>query len=64
MVNRGGPDRPLMDAELVAKFAGNVKHALPLRVAETLRNAIQALPEGNILEIAELFRGVTPTHAP
>ncbi|HJU16076.1 MAG TPA: MmgE/PrpD family protein [Stellaceae bacterium] len=59
MVNRGGPDRPLGKRELDAKFSDNVKRALPPPAADALRNAIRALPEGSIANIAATLRAAS-----
>jgi 2-methylcitrate dehydratase PrpD len=56
MVNRGGPGRPLDGRELDAKFSDNVKRVLSPPAAAALRNAIRALPEGNLLDIAAMLR--------
>jgi 2-methylcitrate dehydratase PrpD len=46
MVNRGGPQRPLSDGELNAKFADNVKHLLGARAAAGLQHAVWSLDDG------------------
>jgi 2-methylcitrate dehydratase PrpD len=46
MVNRGGPQRPLSDDELGAKFTDNVKHLLDGQAATALRDAVRALGGG------------------
>jgi len=56
MVNRGGPDRPLDDSELAAKFIDCAKRAMPADVAGSLRRAIEELPGGSAAVIAELAR--------
>ena len=49
MVNRGGPQRPLSDEELNAKFADNVKYQLDERGAEALRSAVRSLDDGGVV---------------
>jgi hypothetical protein len=56
MVNRGGPDRPLDDSELTAKFIDCAKRAVPADVVESLRRVIQELPDGSAAAIAKLAR--------
>ena len=41
--NRGGPENPLSDEELDAKFRANATRALPERATEVLRTALQDL---------------------
>jgi len=55
MVNRGGPDRPLDDVELAAKFEDCAKRALPPHVMGSLRKAIENLPAAGAVTLAELF---------
>jgi len=43
--NRGGPERPLSDDELAAKFLGNARRALPEDTAVALAHAIRSLPD-------------------
>ena len=56
MVNRGGPDRPLDYEEVVAKYHDNAKRALPAPAVDSLRAAIDKLPEGK--SIAEITRSL------
>jgi 2-methylcitrate dehydratase PrpD len=56
MANRGSSERPLQDAEIVAKFSDNVRRGLPQQVGDELRDAIQVLPDGDVSAIATLLR--------
>jgi 2-methylcitrate dehydratase PrpD len=56
MVNRGGPQNPLDENEVAAKFGDNAKRALPPAAAESLRLMIESLPgAGTATDIARLL---------
>jgi hypothetical protein len=55
-VNRGGPDRPLDDAELADKFEDYAKRTLPPHAVGSLRRAIEHLPVGDAMTLAKLLR--------
>jgi 2-methylcitrate dehydratase PrpD len=46
MSNRGGPSRPLSRDELLVKFSGNARRALPERSVADLGEAILGMPAG------------------
>src|SRR6516165_900085 len=56
MVNRGGPDKPLEEGELVAKFDDCVERGLPPHIVRSLRTAIEDLPSGSAARLAQLFK--------
>jgi 2-methylcitrate dehydratase PrpD len=55
MVNRGGTERMLDDAELAAKFADNAARALPAPQVRLLHDMIQGLPDGDAGAIAAIL---------
>jgi 2-methylcitrate dehydratase PrpD len=56
--NRGGPENPLSDEELEAKFHTNAARVLPEQAAEELRIALQDLEGlGRVGEITRLAKG-------
>ena len=55
MVNRGGPDKPLEEGELVAKFDDCAERGLPPHIVRSLRTAIEDLPSGSAARLAQLF---------
>jgi 2-methylcitrate dehydratase PrpD len=56
--NRGGPENPLSDEELEAKFHTNAARVLPEQAAEGLRIALQDLEGlGRVGEITRLAKG-------
>ncbi len=50
--NRGGPENPLSDEELEAKFYENAERALPEEQIEELRSALQKLGESDTVDAA------------
>ena len=56
MVNRGGPDKPLEEGELVAKFDDCAERGLPPHIVRSLRRAIEDLPSGSAARLAQLFK--------
>ena len=58
MVNRDGPDKPLEEGELVAKFDDCVERGLPPHIVRSLRTAIDDLPSGSAARLAQLFRPI------
>lgn len=62
LTNRGGPDRPLSDAELATKFRDNATRAVPGEVADALAGTVRRMAEladGNQL-LAPLSDGGEP----
>ena len=55
MVNRGGPDKPLEEGELVAKFDDCAERGRPPHIVRSLRTAIEDLPSGSAARLAQLF---------
>lgn len=55
---RGGPDAPLERAEVLAKFEGNARLALPPERAGRIAAAVEALP--GRADLAELTAALTP----
>jgi 2-methylcitrate dehydratase PrpD len=62
LANRGGPQRPLTEAELAAKFADNVAGRLPPGVAGTVRES--ALTLDSAANLDALLRPLTRLEAP
>lgn len=57
-VNRGGPDNPLSDAELAAKFSTNAAHSMPAAAADRVAAAALALPSAtDVGSLTALVRG-------
>src|SRR5215468_7046272 len=56
MVNRGGPDKPLEEGELVAKFDDCAERGLPPHIVRSLRTAIEDLPSGSAARLAQLVK--------
>ncbi len=62
LANRGGPDRPLSDAELAQKFADNVAGRLPDAGATAVRSDVLDLSHApGIAEILEPLRHLKET---
>jgi hypothetical protein len=57
-VNRGGPEKPLEDGELAAKFDDCAERGLPPHIVRSLRTAIEDLPSGSAARLAQLFRPI------
>jgi 2-methylcitrate dehydratase PrpD len=53
LTNRGGPDNPLSDAELAAKFTDNAARVLPADAVEDVRAAASALD--SLTDLADLL---------
>jgi 2-methylcitrate dehydratase PrpD len=62
MTNRGGPDRPLTDAELGIKFVKNCARTISEAHAQQLRNSVHALVsnETTLADLGELLQGPRP----
>ncbi|MCS7475714.1 MmgE/PrpD family protein [Umezawaea endophytica] len=54
LTNRGGPQRPLTDAELAAKFTDNVADRLPPEIAASVRDLVLGLED--VTDVGELLR--------
>ena len=57
--NRGGPERPLTDAELEIKFTKNCERTIAKSHADQIRAAVQGLASGDttIQKLGELLKG-------
>src|SRR5262249_60330746 len=56
MVTRGGPEKPLEEGELVAKFDDCAERGLPPHIVRSLRTAIEDLPSGSAARLAQLVK--------
>ena len=56
-INRGAPENPLTEPDIVAKFMNNAELAVPRPRAEEIKDAILAMdePEGNSRTLAAKF---------
>ena len=56
LVNRGGPDDPLTDAELATKFRENAARAFEMQTVDQMATLVGGLDEhGEVADIASLF---------
>jgi 2-methylcitrate dehydratase PrpD len=56
-VNRGAPDRPLANAEIVAKFRDNARRAIPRERAEQVVEAVLGIERLSAGALAAVLRG-------
>jgi len=54
LINRGGPERPLSDDELAAKFSENSRRALAPNTTEALRLSLDRMTEAK--DVSEIVR--------
>src|SRR5215469_14244089 len=54
LINRGGPERPLSDDELAAKFSENSRRALAPKTTEALRLSLDRMTEAK--DVSEIVR--------